>query len=826
MHAQSRPPAPPAAAAPFTHNRLRLALRLACAMALSTAGPLALAQAASPTPARGANAVYDIPAGPLATALNQFAQQAGVAIALDAGKLRDLRSPGLKGRYGVEDGFAALLAGSGQALGRTPAGYLLVPAAGTAPVATAPARPRPDPTAGQTLGEVTVTANQLGEITEGSRSYTPGAIATATRLVLTPRETPQTVSVVTRQQMDDFGMHSIDDVIRATPGVSIVTYDSERTEYYARGFAIQNFQYDGIPMRRDSAYSAGNTLTDTSIYDRVEVLKGATGLLTGSGEPGATINLVRKKPTREFQGQLSASAGSWDNYRTEADLSGALNQSGSVRGRVVAALQDRHSHLDHYQRRSKVFYGVLEADLTPGTLLTVGADYQDNDPRGSTWGGIPIFNSLGGFNNMPRSFNNGARWSRWGQYTRTGFSTLEHQFDNGWVAKVQYNHQINGYDALLGAAAGGHPNPLDGSGTSMWLGKYVGRTTSDALDAYASGPFTLLGREHELVVGASIARRRWKNDGYNFPGYQVTVPDYYGWTGQVPFPISGAPSYSDNEVTRERGLYAATRLNLGDRLKLIAGARVSNYRNKDIDKSGEVAPYAGLVFDLTPQISAYGSYTTIFMPQSNQDVNGRTLDPQDGKNHEVGLKGSFLDGKLNASLAYFHLKQNNYPEATGGFTPSGGQAYRAIQGVVAKGVEAEVSGELAPGWQLHAGFTHKVAKQDRKKVSTLEPEDQFSLYTTYRLGGALQGWTFGGGARWLGKSWGDAANPVLGTTTFTTDAYWLFDLMARYEFSPRLSATLRVNNALDKKYLTVFSWYGTYTWGEPRSVNLGVVYKF
>ncbi|ADU34328.1 TonB-dependent siderophore receptor [Variovorax paradoxus] len=822
MHAQPHHPA-----APFPRNRLRLALRLACAMALSTAGPLALAQAANPAPARGANAVYDIPASPLAAALNQFAQQAGVAIALDAGKLRDLRSPGLKGRYGVEDGFAALLAGSGQALGRTSAGYLLVPAAETAPPAAAPARPRQETTANQTLGEVTVTANQLGEITEGTRSYTPGAIATATRLVLSPRETPQTVSVVTRQQMDDFGMTSIDDVIRATPGVSIVTYDSERTEYYARGFAIQNFQYDGIPMRRDSAYSAGNTLTDTSIYDRVEVLKGATGLLTGSGEPGATINLVRKKPTRAFQGQLSASAGSWNTYRTEADLSGALNESGSVRGRVVAALQDRHSQLDHYKRSSKVFYGVLEADLTPSTLLTVGADYQDNDPKGSTWGGIPIFNSLGNFNSMPRSFNNGARWSGWGQYTRTGFSTLEHQFGNGWVAKVQYNHQINGYDALLGAAAGGNPNPLDGSGTSMWLGKYVGRTTSDALDAYASGPFKLLGREHELVVGASIARRRWKNDGYNFPGYQTNVSGYYGWTGQVPFPVSSAtPDFSDNEVTRERGLYAATRLNLSDRLKLIAGARVSSYRNKDIDRSGEVAPYAGLIFDLTPQLSAYGSYTTIFMPQSSQDVNGRTLDPQDGKNQEVGLKGSFLDGKLNASLAYFHLEQNNYPEATGGLTPRGGQAYRAIQGVVAKGVEAEVSGELAPGWQLHAGFTHKVAKQDRKKVSTLEPEDQFSLYTTYRLRGALQGWTLGGGARWQSKSWGDASNPVLGTTTFTTDAYWLFDLMARYEFSPRLSATLRVNNALDKKYMTVFSWYSTYTWGEPRSVNVNLVYKF
>ena len=140
-------------------------------------------------------------------------------------------------------------------------------------------------------------ANQLGTVTEGTGSYTPGTIATATRLVLTPRETPQSISVVTRQAMDDFNMKSIDDVMRYTPGITVATYDSERTAYYSRGFAIQNFQYDGIPILQDAQYSSGHTLTDTVMYDRVEILKGATGLLTGAGGPGGTINMVRKKPT-------------------------------------------------------------------------------------------------------------------------------------------------------------------------------------------------------------------------------------------------------------------------------------------------------------------------------------------------------------------------------------------------------------------------------------------------------------------------------------------------------------------------------------------------
>ena len=401
------------------------------------------------------------------------------------------------------------------------------------------------------------TANQLGEITENSGVYTPGSIATATRLVLKPKETPQTISVITRQEMDDFNLNSIDDVMRHTPGVSVVTYDSERTEYYSRGFAIQNFQYDGIPMHRDSAYSAGNTLSDMAIYDRIEVLKGATGLLTGVGDPGATINLIRKKPTKDFQGNVSLGLGSWNNYRGQIDLSGPLNETGSIRARGVAAYQDKESQLDRYERKTPVFYGILEADLTDNTLLTVGADYQDNKPKGSTWGGIPIYNSAGQFNKMPRGFNNGANWSNWEQYTRTIFSTLEHKFDNDWVAKIQLNHQINGYDAQLGAAAGGHPNPSTGTGVSMWAGNYKGETKSDAADIYATGPFQLFGREHELVVGASISESTWKNNGYGTPtDYKTSVDQYYQWNGNVAEPdCQKGNHWANNETSKQNGFY-------------------------------------------------------------------------------------------------------------------------------------------------------------------------------------------------------------------------------------------------------------------------------
>ncbi|WP_319004570.1 TonB-dependent siderophore receptor [Methylobacillus caricis] len=298
---------------------------------------------------------FDIPAGPLETALTRFGKEAGILLSYPSSTTAKLSSAGLKGDYTVEEGLAHLLLGTTlQAVKQLDGSYSLKPLEKISQ--------SPNKDVG-VLPEVKVVSNQLGSITEDTGSYTPGTIATATRLVLKPSETPQSITVVTRQHIDDFNLNSIDDVMRHTPGITVSHYDSERTNYWARGFAVENFQYDGIPSLRNAAYSAGQTLSDMAIYDRVEVLKGATGLLTGAGSIGATINLVRKKPTSEFRGEFTLGAGSWDNYRTQLDVSGPLTESGNVRGRTVIVYQDKQSFMDHYERKTGVFYGILEFAL-------------------------------------------------------------------------------------------------------------------------------------------------------------------------------------------------------------------------------------------------------------------------------------------------------------------------------------------------------------------------------------------------------------------------------------------------------------------------------
>ncbi len=762
----------------------------------------------------------NIPAQSLGSALQEFGRQTNVQVLYSPGDVQGKNSRAVKGKMQPQQAIDALLAGS-QTTYSLNGNTLTVAAASSG--------------GGLELSPTQVTGNMLGNVTENTGSYTPGSIATATRLVLTPKETPQSVTVVTRQHMDDFGLNNVDDVMRHTPGITVSAFDTERSNYYARGFSINNFQYDGIPSTaRNVAYSAGNTLSDMAIYDRVEVLKGATGLLTGAGSLGATINLVRKKPTSEFQGHATLGAGSWDNYRSELDVSGPLTETGNVRGRAVAAYQDKHSFMDRYERKSPTYYGIMEFDLSPDTLLTVGGDYQDSLPKGSSWSGsFPLIDAQGNRNNVKRSFNNAADWSSWEQYTRTVFAMLEHDLGDGWITKLQLDHKINGYHALMGSIQGDTPG-LDGK-SQLTSGKYTGETVSDSADLYVSGPFSLGGREHELVFGGSISSSEWNGNGYW--NLAPNLVDFNNWHGNAPQPDWGKPQSKIDDTVRQTGMYMTTRLNLADDLKLLLGGRVVNYTvtgyNPTYRESGRFVPYVGAVYDLNDTYSVYASYTDIFMPQEsyNRDRDNKLLEPDEGQNWELGVKADFLDGRVNASAAYFEIHEDNRSVSDDDYnnlkpTPSN-YAFKGTQAVT-KGYELEMSGELAPGWQLQAGYTHKIVRDDKDvKISTFEPEDQVSLYTTYKLKGNLDKLTVGGGARWQSVGWQNIYNsPRGGYEEFSQEAYWLVDLMTRYQFTKNVSATLNINNVFDKSYYTNIGFYNSAAYGEPRNFMLSTRWDF
>jgi outer membrane receptor for ferric coprogen and ferric-rhodotorulic acid len=205
------------------------------------------------------------------------------------------------------------------------------------------------------------------------------------------------------------------------------------------------------------------------------------------------------------------------------------------------------------------------------------------------------------------------------------------------------------------------------------------------------------------------------------------------------------------------------------------------------------------------------------------------LEPNEGKNYELGLKGEFFDGRLNSSLAYFEVHEDNraVPDTLFNSIPGNERSYIGTK-TKTKGYEAEISGELSPGWQLQAGYTHKVSRDDDKqKVSTWEPQDQVSFYTTYKLKGNLDKLTVGGGARWQSAGWQTLYNSgARQSEKFTQDPYWLVDLMTRYQISENLSATVNLNNLFDKVYYTNIGFYTSAYYGDPRNVMVTTRWDF
>jgi len=672
--------------------------------------------------------------------------------------------------------------------------------------------------------------------TEGTGSYTPRATAASTGLSLSLRETPQSVTVMTRQRMEDEDMRSLVDVMSSTPGISVQNFDSERYTFNSRGFSITNYMYDGVPTAFDVGYSAGESSVDPIIYDRVEIVRGATGLMTGAGNPSASINLVRKHAdSREFKADLSAGVGNWDTYRVTADLSSPLNASGSVRGRIVSAYQDNHSYLDYYQNQKKVFYGVVDADLSSRTTLSVGYNYQDNDPQGSSWGGFPLWYADGGRTDWRRSLNTGARWTSWGSTTQGAFATLDHRFDNDWRVQATASYSKNEMDGKL-LYLYGWPDRETGEGMGASPAWYLGDRKQNSLDLKANGPFTLFGRRHEAVVGASFSRQKGDFD-YRSAIDAAGVGNFLNWNGSYPEPDWNDSIIASRYTTTQTGWYGALRLNLADPLKLIVGGRYSTWKTNSVGFGGEgrtefdknaFTPYAGLLYDINDTYTAYVSYTGIFNPQSYQDRDANWLDPLEGKSYEAGIKGEWLDGRLNGSAAIFQIDQDNVAQVDPGQIVPGttNQAYTAAQGTRSRGFDLELSGEVTPGWNVAAGWSHWTASDgEGNAIQTDQPRSLVRVFTTYQLPGDWHRLTVGGGVNWQSHVYTIASGPN-GDERVGQGSYAITNLMARYRFNRSLSAQLNVNNVFDRKYYSQIGFYSQGAWAAGRSAMLTMRYQY
>ncbi|MCV4274920.1 TonB-dependent receptor [Pseudomonas capsici] len=754
----------------------------------------------------------NIPAQQLRQALLSFSRQSGQNVLLDGNLDASLRSSAVIGNYSAEEALGKLLQGSGYSFSRTDAVTVyLVPAdlksAGNE-VILGPTRIQYD-------------APQDGGLSQGYRGR---PVSSTTRLGLSDKDTPQAISVVTREQMDDFKLNSVKEALRNAPSVTVEQFETDRTAFTSRGFKIENFEYDGMSLPFSGGVLVGDQ--DMTEFEQVDVLHGANGLMSGTGDPSATVNLVRKRPTDTFQARVDSSIGSWDNRRLGVDLSGPLTDSGKVRGRFITSHDKGNSYLDQYSHEVNVAAGLLAFDLSDADTLTVGFTQQNSYSNGSTWGALPIADYAGNrIHYSSRSSSVGQPWTYWDVHTQRAFVELTHAFDNGWESTLTLAGMSQDSDTKMLYA-------IPATATDAYA--YINRTTSTEHqvtgEARLSGPFKFLGREHELTLGANYGRTHHDERGHyrDASGNQlVSLSD--ALAGNV---VQPALNYTDDLNTqrftdRQKSLFAGARFSLADDLHWIAGARMLSADGEGAGYGsphntrvhGKVTPYTGLVYDLTPQWSLYTSWTEIFKPQYVRSTSGGVILPLEGKSMEAGVKGRLLDERLTVTAAVFKTDQQNVAELTGEIV--GGQYVYRGTNVKSRGVELGASGEAFPGLELAGGYTFvRIEDDDGNEARKYIPTHTLRGSLTYRLPGLPKA-RVGTRLQW------QSATELDTNSNVSQEAYALVDLMASYDIDEHWSTSLNMNNVTDRKYLlSLYQSAGSTNYGAPRNLTASVTWKY
>lgn len=642
---------------------------------------------------------------------------------------------------------------------------------------------------------------------------------------LTQREIPQSVTVIPQEQIQQQNMQTLNDAMRAAPGVTIAQDDSERTTFYSRGFPISSWLLDGIPTTQSLTSVAPNL----AMFDRVEVLRGPDGFLNGFGSEGGAVNLVRKTPTDTFSANAELYGGTYNTIGAMVDVGGPLNAAGTLKGRLVADADRQDLTQDSTWRRDKLLYGTLEADITRDTKIRVGGSFSEMEQK-ALWTGVPSMSNYT-FLDLPRSTYIGAPWNDNTYYNTTAFAELDQKLAYGWNGRLAFNY-LGSRSSILNGSVNG---PIDVTTGDAFLAdnKWSQADDQESIDAVLSGPVHLLGRTHQLTVGAS-----WQHENLRTINYYCSADNpFCSSTGSIfssfPEPAFDGPISDETTMTNQYGIYGNARISLADPLTLVVGARATwwnstftpnpnaNYwgdPNRHNSISGRVTPYVGLIYDINNTYSVYASYTSIFQPQTAFDVDGNLLKPLEGEQYEIGVKGDYFGGKLNTSLALFQLTEANralddplFPNE--GFSIAAGKAR-------SKGVEATVSGQLTSNWSVFGGYTYTQTEyldnstnQEGIAFSSIAPKHLFKLWTNYQLPGHLHKFSIGGGTY---MSTGISATDGVGT--LRQGGFATFDARVGYQINKQLSAAINLTNIFNRTYFDSIESTGSAFYGNPRQL--------
>lgn len=768
----------------------------------------------------------DIPSGTLIAAIEALGKQFGVELVYRPELLENLHTPGVRGKISAEDAVKKLLEGTALSVRMDTTGVLVISDTKTSSLRSSQSR-RAQFDMPDAVEEVIVTGKgTLDLLSFGKEAQTL-------------RNIPQSVSIMTRQRMEDQNITTLGEVLDSTVG--IFAHDQGdgggSVNAYARG-NLMGAQFDGVAGSRSVVM--GDSQFDMAIYDRVEVLRGPAGLATGVGELGGTVNMVRKRPRDHVAAGGSLSVGSWNNYHADVDFTGPLSASGRLRGRAVLIGEQRDYFYDKADKQSWTGYGIAEFDLTEATTLGLSVGVQRTDLTPTN--GQPMFVHGDGSYSLlgaPRSINLITGWSKVKRDIDEQVFDLVHRFDNAWQVKLNVNRRKSLYDYRAG-----EPSSAIDAGTEQmdfWAATYAIEYQSLGIDINVAGSVELFGRRHDLLLGFNVDRF-----DREIPWGGASLGSLNAFNPGVGASVLPARTYSLGSRVDQQGFYGMARISVFDPLTVILGGRVSDYSDASrgfapidspaawqdgVPSNGEFTPYAGIVWDISREFSWYGSYTQVFQPQSDLDYQGNLLDPRIGYQVETGLKGEHLDGRLNTSVAVFRLRDSNL--ATPDTNPNhpcfnGDVCYTAAGLIETKGWEMEIVGRLQRGWDLTLGYTAYSQTDARtgQAFNTRLPDHVLKFWSNYRfdesqLGGALAGWNIGLGLHKQNGVYYAEGTPAV--TIVEADGYTVADLQLGYRVSEKLRTTLTISNLLDRSYYSaIWDAAGRNMYGEPRAVMFSI----
>lgn len=789
---------------------IAFAIHMACGLGLGLAfaNPI-LAQSAG----AASTVAADVPAGPLADALNRFALQAGVEIVLDAEKVKGKTSPGLQGPVAVEEGFRRLLQGSGYQVGRTPEGYVLVPAA---PVPATVAPPRPANPAGEaTLPEVQVMANEPAE-SDRYREASSSVALFADKPLL---DAPFSVGVYNEALIEDQRAFTLKEVLRNDPSISVQMPGG----YYgfqnlgSRGFRVDNFngyRLDGLPLVNTVAAS----IDDKS---RVEVLKGPAALRFGFMPPGGAINLVRKRPTPEPSTSLQFDVDTFGSLYSQADVSNTV-ADGKFGYRLVVAGDSFDSFYDNAGGNRLVGSLFTEWKASEGVMVWTSIGAQDLE-RNGYYG--PMISANGVVLDTGVKTNIMQDWARNRHKTFDAAIGTDITLDPNWTLRASLNYQETARESRLSYPYSVQDNGDYTEGALITNGPIKWDTMGGHL--HLEGKFATGSLRHDVVVGTQY----FAYDTSGQRSFPDVGPNNAYQLNPLPIPaVAWGPPPGKFEY-EETGFFVTDTVAFSEKFSALVGVRHGRYENAYADDPASDdtvsawSPTLGLMYAPVESVRTYVTYTRGLQDGGFDADTFEPLGVQESEQWEAGVKADLVGG-ITGEAAVFQIEQDLAiadPFGTDRF--SGLQRHRgielALRGPVTRRLQAGIATMFLEAEQVDTGDPAKDGKRPQ-----YVPKYQVNAWGEFAVPG-LAGLSLTSTARFVDGQYLDQ------TEQFAIDDYWVFDLGARYGFKAGGHEwTLRLNiyNVLDKRYYESGEFYpgdaGYLSYGAPRSANFSIAVRF